>query len=138
MNKSYVLDACALIALLRNESGAEEVAKVLSAALDKKVTVHMNIINLLEIYYDLYRITSRAKADEELSVIKKLPITLQSNITNEIFTEAGRLKASYKISLADSIALAQALTVNGELLTADHHEFDGIAQREPVKFYWIR
>ena len=55
-----------------------------------------------------------------------------------IFMEAGRLKASYKISLADSIALAQAFVVDGELITADHHEFDVIEGKENITFQWIR
>ena len=55
-----------------------------------------------------------------------------------IFEEAGRLKASYRISLADAIALAQTLISGGELLTADHHEFDVIEKHENIRFNWIR
>ena len=51
---------------------------------------------------------------------------------------ARRLKASYNISFADSFALAQAVVFDGELLTADHHEFDVIDGIEPVHFHWIR
>ena len=57
---------------------------------------------------------------------------------SEIFTEAGRLKASYKISLADSVALAQTIVSGGALLTADHHEFDAIEKHENIRFEWIR
>ena len=53
-------------------------------------------------------------------------------------TEAGRLKATYKISLADSFALAQTKISNGVLLTSDHPEFDVIENKEPIKFLWIR
>jgi hypothetical protein len=52
--------------------------------------------------------------------------------------EAGRLKSSYKISLADSIALAEASISNGMLITADHHEFDTIEMNERLLFFWIR
>ena len=52
--------------------------------------------------------------------------------------EAGRLKVAYKISLADSIALAQTLVVDGALLTCDHHEFDIIVGKENIRFAWIR
>jgi predicted nucleic acid-binding protein len=52
----------------------------------------------------------------------------------EIFMEAGRLKASYKISLADSILLAESIISGGTLLTADHHEFDDHGE---IKFLWI-
>jgi predicted nucleic acid-binding protein len=62
-------------------------------------------------------------------------ISWQENVA---FTQAGRLKATYKISLADSIALAQAIVVNGSLLTCDHHEFDAIEGKESLNFHWIR
>jgi len=61
-----------------------------------------------------------------------------NEITDEIFMEAGRLKASYKISLADSFALAEASTSGGILLTADHHEFDAVEKRENISIFWIR
>ena len=135
---NYVLDACALLALLRNESGADIVADALNATANGDAEIIMNKVNLLEVYYDLYRTLSKDKADEILSEIKKRPITINSEITDDIFEEAGRLKASYKISLADSFALAQALTSNSELLTSDHHEFDPIELTEPIVFRWIR
>jgi len=59
---------------------------------------------------------------------------------DKIFFEAGRLKASYKMSLADSIALATAIVLGGTLLTSDHHEFDAIeaSEAEDIKFQWTR
>ena len=135
---NYVLDACALLALLRNEPGADIVADALNAAVNGDAEIIMNKVNLLEVYYDLYRTLGKDKADEILSEIKKRPLTINAEITDEIFEEAGRLKASYKISLADSFALAQALTSSSELLTSDHHEFDPIEKEEPIIFSWIR
>ena len=94
----------------------------------------MNILNLLEVYYDIYRRIGKLESFEQLSMIKKLPIVIQSKFTDEVFLEAGRLKASYKISLADSVALAEASVSGGVLLTADHHEFDIIEKQEKIKF----
>jgi len=91
-----ILDACALLAMLRDEPGADKVAAAINAAHNGEAEVVMHKANLLEVYYDLYR------------------------------SQAGRLKASYKISFADSFALAQALVSGDELLTADHHEFEPI------------
>ena len=134
----YVLDACALLAMLRNETGADQVAAAINAANNGEAEIIMNKINLLEVYYDLYRSLGKEKAALILSEILKRPIDINAEITDEIFSEAGRLKASYKISLADSIALAQAVILEGELLTADHHEFDPLDGCEPVRFHWIR
>jgi len=138
MNKIYVLDACAMLAFLQDEFGADKVVAVLMNARDGKCKVHMNVVNLVEVYYDIYRAVGATKANEEIAMIKKLPLVIQTEITDRIFEEAGRLKASYKISFADSFALAQAIVIDGELLTSDHHEFDVIEGKEPVRFQWIR
>jgi len=134
----YVLDACALIAFLRNEDGAEIVSTILNDAVENEVKIHMSYINLLEVYYDIYRSAGQEKAKYELDMIKMLPVTFQTAITDEVFAKAGRFKATYRISLADSIALAEASVSGSELLTADHHEFDVIEKQESVSFCWIR
>lgn len=136
--KKYVLDACALMAALYGEEGA----KVVKAAFDEvdrglaKIIMHK--ANLLEVYYDMVRSLGQNKADEVLSEIKKRPIEINAEITDDIFTEAGQLKARYKISFADSFALAQAKVFGGVLLTSDHHEFDVIEGKEGIEFGWIR
>jgi len=134
----YVLDACALAAVLYGETGADNVAHVINAAERGEVLLTMNKLNLLEVYYDAYRSLGREWAAQMLMGLRKMPITVNSDITDEIFLEAGRLKATYKISLADSIALAQASTSDGILLTSDHHEFDVVEKNEKIKFGWIR
>ena len=73
-----------------------------------------------------------------LSNVKALSIRIVSDIDEALFCEAGRLKASYKISLADAFALAQTKVVGGTLLTADQHEFDAVETSEPIRFLWIR
>jgi predicted nucleic acid-binding protein len=136
--KCYVLDACALIALLKNEDGAEKVAVSINAAYNGDAKILMNKVNLLEVYYDVFRSQGKENADRMVTELKKRPVTINNEITDEIFVEAGRLKASYKISLADSFALAQAIISGGELLTADHHEFDVIVGAEDIFIQWIR
>ena len=136
--RKYVLDANAIIALLQDEQGSDVVASAINSADDGEAEILMNIINLLEVYYDAYRFRGKDQADKMLVEIKKRPIIINALISDEIFNEAGRLKASYKISLADSFALAQALVSGGELLTSDHHEFDEIEGNELITFCWIR
>jgi predicted nucleic acid-binding protein len=139
MTAKYVLDACALLALLRDETGADIVADTIKAANVDKANLIMHKVNLLEVYYDVYRSIGKARADEVVSKVKSQPITIISDISDALFEEAGRLKASYKISLADAVALAGTSVVGGILLTADHHEMDKVEQSEPnIKFQWIR
>jgi predicted nucleic acid-binding protein len=127
-----------MLAVLSNEPGADVVEEIYKKAVSGEVMLAMNKLNLLEVYYDLIRVYNKNHAEEILNEIKRLPIRIYSEITDEIFNEAGRLKASYKISLADSIALSQTIILNGELLTADHHEFDVIEENESIRFAWIR
>ena len=138
MNKVYVLDACALIAALSGEDGAAIVEAAYNEVASGEAEILMNIVNLLEVYYDDYRIHGKNSANKMVAAIMESSTNIVSNIGNDIFAEAGRLKASYRISLADAIVLAQALATNGILLTSDHHEFDVIEATEPIQFMWIR
>jgi predicted nucleic acid-binding protein len=136
--KRYVLDACALLALLQDEPGADRVSDVLNAANKGEATIIMHKANLLEVYYDAYRYRSKEQADLMLTEVGRCPIMINAEITDEIFVEAGRLKSLYRMSFADSFALAQASVSGGALLTSDHHEFETVEQSENIKFDWIR
>jgi len=52
MNNVYVLDANALIALLGNEHGADKIATVYAETQSGNAVLNMNVVNLLEVYYD--------------------------------------------------------------------------------------
>ncbi|MCL2153316.1 MAG: PIN domain-containing protein [Oscillospiraceae bacterium] len=137
MSKTFVLDACALIAILKNEDGADKVAVAYKQAESGEAEIIMNRVNLLEVFYGFYHDKGKEYAEKIMDGINQSVISI-TEFDELLFPEAGRLKASYKISLADSIVLSQALAVGGELLTADHHEFDAIEGNEPIVFHWIR
>ena len=137
MSDIFVLDACALLAVARNEEGADIVVDKYSRAGEGEAHLFLNRINLLEVYYDFYRYKGKKYADDFVKTVKQSEVQI-CEFDESIFSHAGRLKATYKISLADSIVLAQAYVVNGTLLTCDHHEFDAIEGKEPIQFLWIR
>ena len=136
--KNYVLDACAIIAFIHDEPGADRFENILNMANANEANVFIHKINLLEVYYDIFRYKGKQVADDVLAKIKQNQIEIISNIPDELFFEAGRLKATYKISLADSIATACASIYYAELVTADHHELDEIESKENIKFFWVR
>ncbi|GHS86791.1 hypothetical protein AGMMS49957_05550 [Synergistales bacterium] len=138
MTKQYVLDACALIAYLNGENGGALVKSTLIEAAKGNVNIRMNKLNLLEVYYDDYRVHGKEAANAMLEVVRGLPITIISEMTDSVFEEAGRLKSSYKISLADAVVLAETSMCDGAILTADHHELDVVEQNEKINFRWIR
>jgi predicted nucleic acid-binding protein len=136
--KNYVLDACAIMAFIHDEQGANSFENILNMANTSEANVFVHKINLLEVYYDVFRYKGKQIADDVLDEIKQNQIEIISNIPDELFSEDGRLKASYKISLADSLAVACASIYYAELVTADHHELDAIESKENIKFFWIR
>ena len=136
-NNIYILDACAIITLIKEEAGWETVLDILSKSIMGKAVAFIHEINLLEIYYGFYREKGKMYAEQKIAEMS-LFFTIIKGLTDVAFEEAGRLKASYKISLADSVALAEASVSGGMLLTADHHEFDIIEKQEKIKFKWIR
>jgi len=138
MKPLYILDACAMLAVFAKEPGADKVVEIYMQAENSTAVLTMNKLNLLEVYYDIFRNYGKERADSFLAEVKKSPITIFHEITDSLFAEAGRLKATYKISLADSFAVAQAITSHGSLVTCDHHEFDTLDGKENVKFTWIR
>ena len=138
MTDNYVLDACALIAFLNDETGAEKIEELLLQAEKTLCRLFINKVNLLEIYYGVYRECGETEAEAVMNIIHDLSIDIVDTLSDDTFKTSGRLKATYKISLADSIALAEAITRDAKLVTTDHHEFDSIDQKNELSFYWIR
>jgi predicted nucleic acid-binding protein len=137
--KTYVLDACALIAYFAKENGAENVKTILRDAIDdENVTIFMNKTNLLEVYYKIIKVYDIKKADEMLEIVKKLPIKIISELRDNVFRKAGYLKSTYKMSLADAIAVAETMINNGSLVTADHHEIEPVETAEEINVTWFR
>ena len=138
MKETYVLDACALIACMAGEEGAETVRGILERASENNAEVMMHQLNLLEVYYDILRRYGNESADDFLAEIRSSPIAIVREISDKLLRKAGYFKANYKISLADAIALAAASTLEAALITSDHHEFDIVEKMESLCFLWIR
>jgi PIN domain nuclease of toxin-antitoxin system len=135
----FVLDACALIAHFAKENGSGNVKNILKQAIDDENTkVYMNKINLLEVYYDVIKVYDEQEANKMLEIVKEMPIEIISELKDDTLKKAGQLKAKYKISLADSVALAESIILNGLLVTSDHHEFEPIEKLENIKINWFR
>jgi PIN domain nuclease of toxin-antitoxin system len=135
----YILDACALIAYYTDEEGADIVQKIIREAYFEESEVSISRINLLEVFYDVYKTQGEIEAKNFLHNIINTPIKIIETIEKDIFFEAGRLKANYRISLADSIFLAEILMNEDRIgVTADHHELDVVKEKENVNLLFIR
>lgn len=135
----YILDACALIALLNREEGWETVRELLIQASAGNAEVFMNSVNLLEVYYDRLRLGDAVKLDKFLYHAFESPIHIIDTLSRPMLDEAARIKAFYKrISLADAVGLATTLCTDGIFVTADHHELDTVDRSDTIRFLWIR
>ena len=138
MNETFILDACALIALLAGEPGAENVKKIFQDAIDGNITVKINQINLLEVYYKICNVYNQDKANRTIKKIKEFPIEIIVGLEEDVFNEAGRIKSKYKIPLGDSIAVAECIIGKGILVTSDHNDLEKIEKKENLKINWFR
>jgi predicted nucleic acid-binding protein len=134
----FVLDACALLAVLAMETGADNIRSLFQKTADNKARLRMNKINFLEVYYKIYKTCGKVEADNLLKTMEQMPITINDTLTDEIFREAGRLKSKYKMSLADSIAVAESIISKGSLVTADHQEIEPVEIAEKIDVTWFR
>ena len=134
---NYLLDACALIALFNGEQGADMVARLLESTDRGAISLSMSIIQLLEVYYDRLYIVGAEAAKERVDAIIAGPISIIDPITYPVMYEAGRLKTTYSISLADSIACATAMSFNAALVTSDHSELEPLEQHENLSVLWL-
>ena len=138
MKNIYVLDACSLIALITNEKGTNIVKELLQKAINDEINILMHKVNFLEVYYYICKRYDERVAQKFFEDIKISPIKINAEITDSILIKAGRLKSLYKMSLADSIGLSEAIINNGYFVTADHHEIDIVEKEEKLNIIWIR
>ena len=136
--KKYVLDACALIALIQNEDGADVVEGILLDAINGHCTVSMHRLNLLEVYYGYLRSDGKAVADEYLSAVEGSCINIAENFPRDLMVKAGEIKVAHRLSLADAVAVAHAITEQSYVVTSDHHELDSVDKSGDADVFWIR
>jgi predicted nucleic acid-binding protein len=92
---------------------------------------------LIEAHYVNVRNLGADKAAIILEKILVAPIQIVSVISDTVFKESCRLKASYKCSLADAVGLATAVELSGQFVSSDHHELEAVAENEPIPFLWL-
>lgn len=115
MSKSpYLLDTSAVMTLLEDEDGAERVEMLLR---DEEVL--LPFMTLLEIYYIALREHSEDIADIRYAILKHSGATILWDVDEPLLLTAGRLKASYRLSLADALIAALAMRHQAVLVHKD-------------------
>jgi predicted nucleic acid-binding protein len=136
---TYILDACALLALLKREDGADVVNALFQRALIGEDVLFMSIVNLLEVFYGLIGDVGIERAKAMMRPLDDTPLTIIDNISQPVYQTAARLKGTYRrVSLADCVGLATAIDFSATFVTSDHHEIKAIEQREALPILWFR
>jgi uncharacterized protein with PIN domain len=130
----FVFDACALIAILGDEPGAEVVEDLLQETANRCL---LHAVNACEVYYDLCRRGNTQDADTLETLFAEYGLELFEAMPSDLWRLAGKIKADWRrVSLADCFALALTIREGGTLVTSDHHELDPIAMAGvcPIRF----
>jgi ribonuclease VapC len=134
MPAAPVLDSFALLALFRDEPGAEAVAGILERAGERDQPVHMTEVNYAEVQYIVRMKDGEAAWAAIARELRAAPIEFHP-ADRRLADLAAGFKARYKISLADAFAAALAKDRKTELVTGDP-EFKALEKE--IKIQWLR
>lgn len=126
----YILDTSALLCYLRDEAGAEKVARIL------KKDCGMHRVNLGEVYYGVLKRDGLEKANEVYGALLQYPIRFIDDLTDAMLLTTGKFKVIYHLGFADSFAAATACLNSAFLVTKDN-DFRPVGQKGLVKIVWI-
>jgi ribonuclease VapC len=133
MPATQVLDSCALLRLLRDEPGADVVARILEKAGERDHPVHMTEVN----YAEVQSMIRRKDGDAAWEIIagELLAAPIQFHPADRALADtAADFEARFKISLADAFAAALAKEKRAELITGDP-EFKPLEKE--IKINWL-
>ena len=132
---AFVLDTFALVAFFRAEKGADVIEKLLIDALTGSHQLYLCSYNAGEIYYAIWRKDGKEMADACRRKLLQFQITIvEANL--QLTFEAATLKATRKLSYADTHAAALALHLNATILTVDK-EFNNLKDIKGFKIKMI-
>ena len=125
MSDLYVLDTSAIFTFTDQEEGAEEVERLLNAARDHTCQLEVCSMSLMELYYITLREQQEDAAARLVTLVKSWPVVWV--YPDEVMLlQAAKLKASFRLSVADALIAAVAKLHHATLVHKDP-EFEAIA-----------
>jgi len=116
----FLLDTSAMMSFIEDEEGADRVEEAL-----RRETTLLPWPVLLETFYISIQKRGQAEADRRLALMKQLSVRILWDMDEAALLTAARLKAEFRISLADSIIAAFAVRWGAVLMHKDP-EFDAL------------
>ena len=132
--KTYVLDASALFAFLRDKPGATKVDELLKEAMRGHASVLMSAVNYGEVYGVILRVHGQEQALTAVQAVSPLPIEMMDATPQRAF-KAADIKATHNLYYADSFAVALAIEHKATLVTSDS-DFRKLGRGFPV--VWLK
>ncbi|MGH2452845.1 MAG: type II toxin-antitoxin system VapC family toxin [bacterium] len=118
MAERYVLDTSAILAFLGGEQGADSVERLLRAARAGRIQVLVCSISLMEVFYTALRAKGEDEAVRLLALVRAWPLEWVYP-DEKALLQAGSLKASYRLSVADALIAAVARLHHAKLVHKD-------------------
>lgn len=118
MGEDIVLDTSAVLTLTGNEPGADEVEAHILNAIAGRVRLHASFVTLTEVEYITQQEEGELAARQRLAELVALPIQWMHS-DPALCSEAAKLKAAHKMSLADSFVAATARLFDAVLIHKD-------------------
>ena len=125
MSELLTFDSEPILAFFLGEPGAETVRDYLIKIQNKEADGFINVINLAEVYYILYRLNPML-ADENCRALSSLGLTVLQVEDDDLWRNAAKIKAQHPMSLADAFAVATAQAYKAKLVVGSDREFDGV------------
>jgi predicted nucleic acid-binding protein len=123
---AHLLDTSAILTFTDNEEGADAVEGLLESAKKGETLVHISDMTAMELYYVSLGERGEEEAERLLLFVRALPVT-ELSLESALVLPAARLKAGYKISVADAWIAATA-AVHDLILVHKDPEFERISE----------
>ena len=114
----YVLDTSALLTLLKDGDGADEVEAILEACEAGRSRAYLPFMSVMELEYLVLRSSGRADAEGVLRLLQAWPVE-KIESTPEWGRKAAVVKAQGGLSMADAWISSLALMLDAELVHKD-------------------
>lgn len=124
-----------MVAYLTNEPGEQVVAALLT---NPSAKCYAHSINLCEVYYTLIRKTNVPRARQGIISLYADGVIERRDMSRRFWRSVGQLKARGGIALPDCFCITLAQELGGEVVTADHAEFDPLVPVGIVPIHFIR
>lgn len=113
-NKHYLLDTSALLTLIEDEPGADRVKEIF-----RREQVILPWVALMEVYYMTLQEHDQQEAETRFAMLRHSSAEIIWNTDEAAVIRAGKIKATNKVSFADSVISSLAIQTQSILIHKD-------------------